>query len=87
MVSLTFAADSSELSYDDSLELSSDDDDGPKARDDAMYQVCTVCQLGQDAALLCSQCGCSLADVPLVRKDEYLRSNLLASIRLASAGA
>lgn len=40
-----------------------------------------MCELAQDAALLCRQCGCSLADAPPVRKDEYLRSNLLSSIK------
>lgn len=37
-------------------------DDKP-SKEVVMYQVCKVCQLAQDAALLCRQCGCSLADV------------------------
>jgi hypothetical protein len=60
--------DSSFDDDDESLSWSSEDEADKKAKENAMYQVCKVCALAQDAALLCRQCGCSLADVPLVRK-------------------
>ncbi len=79
--------DDEDSSYDDeedSLSWSSEDEKEKKSSENQMYQVCKVCELAQDAALLCRQCGCSLADTPMVRKDEYLRSNLLESIKSAS---
>ena len=74
--------DSSYDEEDDSLSWSSDEEaDRKKDSAAAMMQVCRVCELAQDASLLCRQCGCSLADVPMQPKEEFLRGNLLNSIR------
>ena len=72
---------------DSSLEWdSADDREAEKeGQSDSMLQVCRVCELVQEASLLCRQCGCALQDCPLLPREEYLRTSLLDSIRQASA--